>query len=666
MSTEAVARPAASRAGAVRWTGARGLGEAIAPAVLLGGSGLLFLWNLAASGWANSYYAAAALAGSHDWLAFLFGSFDAGNAITVDKTPASLWVMSLSVRLFGLNSWSVLVPQAIEGVAAVALLYLTVRRQAGVLAGIVAGAVLALTPVAALMFRFNNPDALLTLLLVAAASFTVRSLDHGSLRWLALAGGCIGLAFLTKMLEGLIIVPVLAAVYLLAAPGTLRRRMAGVGVAALATIVSAGWWLALVILWPVSGRPYIGGSQTNSILDLMLGYNGFGRLTGAEVGRVGGGGPFGDGSGWLRLFGGELGSNVSWLIPAAVIALAGLLWLTRHRPRTSLLRAHALLWGGWLLLLGLVFSLMQGIFHAYYAVALVPPIGALVGLGVGVAWARRDHPLARRVLGVAVAASVAWALILLGRSPGWNPWLAPTVVALGAAAVLGMLASSRARQTIERAALATSVAALLLAPAVGAVATAAEPHAGAIPASAPVAQDRGVFGARGPFGRRVGAPGLVRGRRPTSLVAPPQAFRGFTFRGGAPSRSGLGPALGGLLNAGTVEPQLVGALQANAGTYRWVAATTGANNAAGLALASGESVMAIGGFNGTDPTPTLAEFQAAVAHGEIHYYVAGPAAAGFPGAQGGSNDAAQISRWVTGSFPSRTIGGVAVYDLTAG
>ena len=666
MSTQAVARPAASRAGAVRWTDARGLGEAIAPAVLLGGSGLLFLWNLAASGWANSYYAAAALAGSHDWLAFLFGSFDAGNAITVDKTPASLWVMSLSVRLFGLNSWSVLVPQAIEGVAAVALLYLTVRRQAGVLAGIVAGAVLALTPVAALMFRFNNPDALLTLLLVAAASFTVRSLDHGSLRWLALAGGCIGLAFLTKMLEGLIIVPVLAAVYLLAAPGTLRRRMAGVGVAALATIVSAGWWLALVILWPASGRPYIGGSQTNSILDLMLGYNGFGRLTGAEVGRVGGGGPFGDGSGWLRLFGGELGSNVSWLIPAAVIALAGLLWLTRHRPRTSLLRAHALLWGGWLLLLGLVFSLMQGIFHAYYAVALVPPIGALVGLGVGVAWARRDHPLARRVLGVAVAASVAWALILLGRSPGWNPWLAPTVVALGAAAVLGMLASSRARQTIERAALATSVAALLLAPAVGAVATAAEPHAGAIPASAPVAQDRGVFGARGPFGRRVGAPGLVRGRRPTSLVAPPQAFRGFTFRGGAPSRSGLGPALGGLLNAGTVEPQLVGALQANAGTYRWVAATTGANNAAGLALASGESVMAIGGFNGTDPTPTLVQFQAAVAHGEIHYYVAGPAAAGFPGAQGGSNDAAQISRWVTGSFPSRTIGGVAVYDLTAG
>ncbi|HET8570349.1 MAG TPA: glycosyltransferase family 39 protein [Candidatus Limnocylindria bacterium] len=650
----------------MRGTEARGLGEAIAPAVLLGGSGLLFLWNLAASGWANSYYSAAALAGSHDWLAFLFGSFDAGNAITVDKTPASLWVMSLSVRLFGLNSWSVLVPQAIEGVAAVALLYLTVRRQAGVLAGFVAGAVLALTPVAALMFRFNNPDALLTLLLVAAASFTVRSLDHGSLRWLALAGGCIGFAFLTKMLEGLTIVPVLAAVYLLAAPGTLRGRVVGVGVAALATIVSAGWWLALVILWPASGRPYIGGSQTNSILDLMLGYNGFGRLTGAEVGRVGGGGPFGDGSGWLRLFGGELGSNVSWLIPAAVIALAGLLWLTRHRPRTSLLRAHALLWGGWLLLLGLVFSLMQGIFHAYYAVALVPPIGALVGLGVGVAWARRRHPLARGVLGVAVAASVAWALILLGRSPGWNPWLAPTVVALGAAAVLGMLASSRARQTIQRAALAASVAALLLAPAVGAVATAAEPHAGAIPASAPVAQDRGVFGARGPFGRHVGAPGLVRGRRPTSLVAPPQAFRGFTFRGGAPSRGGLGPALGGLLNAGTVEPQLVGALQANAGTYRWVAATTGANNAAGLALASGESVMAIGGFNGTDPTPTLAEFQAAVAHGEIHYYVAGPAAAGFPGAQGGSNDAAQISRWVTGSFPSRTIGGVAVYDLTAG
>ncbi|HET7142086.1 MAG TPA: glycosyltransferase family 39 protein [Candidatus Limnocylindria bacterium] len=659
MSAEAVAVP---------WSGARRLrGETIALAALLGGSALLFLWNLGASGWANSYYSAAALAGSHNWQAFLFGSFDAGNAITVDKTPASLWVMSLAVRLFGLNSWSVLVPQAIEGVAAVALLYLSVRREAGVLAGVVAGTVLALTPVAALMFRFNNPDALLTLLLVAAAHATVRSLDRGSLRWLAVAGVCIGLAFLTKMLEGLMIVPVLVAVYLVAAPGTMRRRLAGVGVAALATVVSAGWWLALVILWPATGRPYIGGSQSNSILDLMLGYNGLGRLTGSEVGRVGGGGPFGDGAGWLRLFGGELGSNVSWLVPAALIALGALLWLTRRRPRTSRMRAQALLWGGWLLVAGLLFSLMEGIFHAYYAVALVPPIGALVGLGAGAAWTRRRRAAARAGVAAAVAVSVAWAVALLARSPGWNPWLAPSVVALGVAGVLGTIFFSGARRIAQRGALAAAIGALLLAPAVGAVATAAQPHSGAIPSSAPLAEDRSTFGARGPFGRHLGAPGLVRGRPPSSVIAPPPAFRGFTFRGsGSFGNGGIGLALGGLLYAGTVEPELVAALQANAGAYRWVAATTGANNAAGLALASGESVMAIGGFNGTDPSPTLAQFQHAVARGEIHFYIAGPAAAGFPGAQGGSNDAAQISRWVTGSFTARTVGGVAVYDLTTG
>jgi 4-amino-4-deoxy-L-arabinose transferase-like glycosyltransferase len=659
LSAEAVAVP---RSGARRLRG-----ETIALAALLGGSALLFLWNLGASGWANSYYSAAALAGSHNWQAFLFGSFDAGNAITVDKTPASLWVMSLAVRLFGLNSWSVLVPQAIEGVTAVALLYLSVRRQAGVLAGMVAGTVLALTPVAALMFRFNNPDALLTLLLVAAAFATVRSLDRGSLRWVAVAGVCIGLAFLAKMLEGLMIVPVLVVVYLIAAPGTMRRRVAGIGVAAVATVVSAGWWLALVILWPASGRPYIGGSQSNSILDLMLGYNGLGRLTGSEVGRVGGGGPFGDGSGWLRLFGGELGSNVSWLIPAALIAFGALLWLTRRRPRTSRMRAQALLWGGWLLVAGLVFSLMEGIFHAYYAVALVPPIGALVGLGAGAAWTRRRRSAARAAVAVAIAVSVAWAVALLARSPGWNPWLAPSVVALGVAGVLGTILFFGARRIAQRGALAAAIGALLLAPAVGAVATAAEPHSGAIPSSAPLAEDRSTFGARGPFGRHFGAPGLVRGRPPSSVIAPPPAFRGFTFRGsGAFGNGGMGLALGGLLYAGTVEPELVAALQANAGAYRWVAATTGANNAAGLALASGESVMAIGGFNGTDPSPTLTQFQHAVARGEIHFYIAGPAAAGFPGAQGGSNDAAQISRWVTGSFTPRTLGGVAVYDLTTG
>jgi 4-amino-4-deoxy-L-arabinose transferase-like glycosyltransferase len=659
--------------------------------LLLLGSAALFVWNLSASGWANPYYSAAVLAGSRDWAAMLFGSFDAGNAITVDKTPAALWVMSLSARIFGFSSWSILVPQAIEGVAAVWLLYLAVRRRGGALGGLIAGAVLALTPVAALIFRFNNPDALLTLLLVASAYATLRALETASTRWLVLAGVAVGFAFLAKMLQGFVIIPVLAGVYLLAAPTGWWRRVRQVGAAALAVIVSAGWWVALLMLLPASSRPFIGGSQTNSVIDLMLGYNGLGRLTGDEVGRVGGGapafggggGPFSDGAGWLRLFAGELGSNVSWLLPAALVSFAALLWMTRRRRRTDPLRAQALLWGGWLLLTGLIFSLMEGIFHPYYTVVLVPAIGALVGLGVTAAWARRRHPMARAGLAAAVALTVIWAAVLLGRSPEWNPWLVPVLLFGGGLAAVGLLFSRRAGRRIQHAALAVSVAVMMLAPALGAVATAAEAHSGAVPATEPRVENIDGIGRFGP-----GVPGnAFRGSRSRPFQPGNRPFRAFgglpngglpnggfpdggppritapAFRGGAGAPANTGQTLGGLLDAATPNAALVTALQQDATQYRWTAATTGANNAAGLALGSGQSVMAIGGFNGTDPSPTLAEFQAYVAAGEIHYYVAGIDAGGFRGARGGSDIAAQISQWVIDRFDATTLGGVTVYDL---
>lgn len=651
---------------------------------LLAGSAVLFAWNLGASGWANAYYSAAVQAGSQDWLAFLFGSFDAGNAITVDKTPASLWVMELSARVFGFSPWSVLLPQAVEGVLAVWLLYLTVRRRFGAAAGLVAGAVLALTPVATLMFRYNNPDALLTLLLVAATYATVRALEHASTRWLVAAGVAIGFAFLAKMLQGFLIVPVVAAIYLFAAPTTLWRRAWQVATAGLAVLVSAGWWVALVMLWPAAARPYIGGSQTDSIIDLMLGYNGLGRITGDEVGRVGGGGagPFSADAGWLRLFSGELASQVSWLIPAALIALAALLWLRRRAPRTDLARAQVLLWGGWLVTTGLVFSLMQGIFHAYYAVALAPAIGALFGIGAISGWRLRRRLLARGVLAGALLLSAAWTAMLLSRSPDWFPWLAPVIVggSLVVAAAILLLGTTH-RRALRNALLAGSLALPVAAPAVGSIATATTPHTGAIPTAQPAVVNPGPGGNRGinPGNLPLGLPGIGR------LNAPPNGFggpNGFPFARpnggtdgnalpgagpngiGAPANGG-GQGLGGLLDADSADPALVAALQTNADAYRWVAATTGSNNAAGLALSSGESVMSIGGFNGTDPSPTLEEFQAYVAAGEIHYYVAGRDAAGFAGAQGGSDVAAAIDAWVQASFSPTTIGGVTVYDLGA-
>src|SRR5215217_7579909 len=279
---------------------------------LLVATAVLYLWGLGSSGWANDYYAAAAQAGTQDWKAWLFGSLDSGNAITVDKPPAALWVMALSGRLFGFSAFTMLLPQALMGVGAVALLYAAVRRVSGPGAGLIAGAALAATPVAALMFRFNNPDALLVLLLVAAAYCVVRAIEAGSTKWIVLAGCAIGFAFLAKLLQAFLVTPGLALAFLVAAPVGLCQRVRKLLVGAAAMIASAGWYVALVSLWPAESRPYIGGSTDNSLLQLTLGYNGIQRVLGGEDpggelhrgGPPNGGGPGGMGS---LFFGGDPG-----------------------------------------------------------------------------------------------------------------------------------------------------------------------------------------------------------------------------------------------------------------------------------------------------------------------------------------------------------------------
>ncbi|WP_243407964.1 ArnT family glycosyltransferase, partial [Frankia canadensis] len=243
---------------------------------LLVATTVLYLWDLSASGYGNSFYAAAVQAGTRSWKALLFGSLDAGNFITVDKPPASLWVMAVSGRIFGFSSWSMLAPSALCGVVAVALMYAMVRRWFGPAAGLFAGAVLALTPVAALMFRYDNPDGVLTFVLVVAAYCLVRAVEGASVRWLAGAGAALGVAFLTKMLQGFIVLPAFALVYLLAAPTGLWRRVWHTLVGGLAVVVAAGWWVATTALWPSGSRPYIGGSTDNSVLNLAFGYNGLG------------------------------------------------------------------------------------------------------------------------------------------------------------------------------------------------------------------------------------------------------------------------------------------------------------------------------------------------------------------------------------------------------
>ncbi|MBT2899844.1 glycosyltransferase family 39 protein, partial [Streptomyces sp. McG3] len=409
--------------------------------------GLAYLSNLSASGYANSFYSAAVQAGSQSWKALFFGSLDSGGAITVDKPPAALWPMALSVRLFGLNSWAILAPQVLMALATAAVLNAAVRRRFGPVAGLIAVGVFALTPVAALMFRFNNPDALLALLMTVSVWCVLRALEQGRTKWLLWAGVVVGFAFLTKTLQAFLILPPLAVLYAVCAPVPVPKRLGQLALSALAMVVAGGWWVAIVELMPASSRPYVGGSQNNSFLELTFGYNGLGRINGEETGSVGGGGG-GRGGGWGdtgigRMFDSEVGGQIAWLLPAALILLAAGLWLTRKAARTDSARAAFAAWGGALIMTAAVFSLMAGIFHQYYTVALAPYVAALVAMGVTVLWEERGAWWPRAVLAGTVVVTVVWAYVLLGRTPDYLPWLRWAVLAAGLIGALGLLVVGR-------------------------------------------------------------------------------------------------------------------------------------------------------------------------------------------------------------------------------
>ena len=653
---------------------------------LLAATAVLYIWGLGASGWANSFYSAAAQAGSQSWKALFFGSSDASNFITVDKPPASLWIMGLSIRVFGLSSWSILVPEALMGVACVGVLYATVKRWFGAGAGLLAGAVLALTPVATLMFRFNNPDAMLVLVLTFGAYCITRALEGARGKWLYLGFAMVGLGFLTKMLQAVLVLPAFGLVYLIAAPTGFWRRVRQLFVATVVFVASFGWWVAIVELVPSTWRPYIGGSQNNSVLNLVFGYNGFGRLTGDETGSVGGGGGTTGrwgATGWLRMFNVSFGGQASWLLPAALAFLALGLVLTWRAVRTDRTRAALILWGGWLVVTTITFSLGEGIIHEYYTVALAPALGALVGIGGVTLWRRRGNWFARIGLAGVIALTGWWTMQLLDRTPTWNAWLQPLVIVASIIGVVGVLAADHIGRQARAVVLSAAIVAGLAAPAAASIATASVAQSGALPTASPATGGRFGGGPGGGFPGAFPGGGFPGGGTQTGGGFPgggtqtggfPGRTRGGTTTTGGTTTGGTttngrgataggtrsaGGGIGGILGASTPSAALTSALQADADQYTWAAATIGANQAAGYQLASEEPVMAIGGFNGTDPWPTLAVFQQYVANGEIHYFIAG----GRGGA--GSSDSSAITNWVESNFTATTIGGTNVYDLTS-
>lgn len=589
--------------------------------------------------------------------------------------------MALSVRLLGLSSFAILLPQALMGVACTYLLYATVRRVWGNAAGIVAGIVFITTPVAALMFRFNNPDALLILLMLSAAACVLRGLElpadrHSNrvrTRWYAVAGLLIGLGFLTKQFQVLLVLPGFGLAMLLLSPTPWPRRLLDAVVALGAMVVGAGWWVALAVLVPSGSRPYFGGSQTDSFIELTFSYNGLGRLTGNETGSVipgasealngaSQGGMWGE-TGLFRLWTSDFGDQITWLAPIAFAAIIlgliaatpakkgqvyfGRFYLGKRDCEVDLntakriRRAQIVIFGAWLVVTWLVFSFMAGIFHAYYTVALSPAIAALVAICGASLLALRDRPWMPGVAGLLIAITSAWDMALILRS-GSFVWLGVCIGVIGVVAGLALCIIGFWMQdclpttwplTLKHGARGVAtigIVALLAGPIVWTACTISTGHAGSIVTA-------------GPGGSMGGGPG-----------------------GGSPGGNGATPDGGsGLLGGTSANDSLVELLTQNASGYRWAAATTGSQNAASYQLASELPVMAIGGFNGSDPAPTLDEFKAYVAQGLIRYYIAsGGMGGGMGGTQmGGSSAASEIAEWVAQNYTAQTIGNTTVYDL---
>ncbi len=490
-------------------------------------------------------------------------------------------------------------------------------------------------------------------------------LEKAQTSWLVLAGALIGFGFITKMMLALLILPVVVAVYLLAAPTGWWRRVRQVMVLGASVLIAAGWWVAAVALTPAADRPFVGGTQNNSVVSLIFGYNGFGRL-GIQTVTVDGQpvsstllGP----TSVTRLFFADYGNMMSWLLPGALIMSGVLLALTIRAGRTDRERAALLLWGGSLLVIGLVISLSPGIVHPYYTVAMAPSLGALVGVSAIGLWSRRQSLVARIGLVAGLGVTVVWSYVLLGRTPHWFPVLRPLVAVGGTLVVLATLALPLLRAAPKLVVSLVAVAGLiaaLAAPLISTVATAASPQTGPVPLVTPDGNALGGIATSSlrdllAVCGRTGASGPVGTRRANTTLAFCNEARQALSRDGAfPDVARSNPALTNLLRV-------------DADRYSWVAATAGSLNAASYQLATRDPVMAIGGFHESDPVPTLAQFKKDVSEDSIHYFIAGVGSfAGQSATEGGEGDTARITSWVESHATHETVGGVRIYDLAPG
>lgn len=527
------------------------------------------------------FYAASVRSMSMSWHDFLFAALDPSGTVSVDKLPGALWIQALSVRIFGLHTWAIGLPQVAEGLLTVLLTYRLVHRFAGPGASLLAAGLVGLAPATVSLDRGNISDTLFVLLMVLAADSLVVAVQSGRFRHLVVAGVWVGLAFQAKMLEAWLLVPALVLAYLVVSPVPLRVRVGQLlGMAGIVVVVSLSW-MTFVSLTPASQRPYVDGSSDNSVFAQVFEYNGFGRVgaqsPNQELGRtlriryLERPAPT---ASWNRLFTATYGHDTGWLLPAALVLVPVELLVVRRTPRSRVLRAGVVLFGTWLVVLVVVFSATA--INPYYLGALSPPIGVIVGVGAGLAWERRSVPATKAVVAAVVAGTAVYAWWLMpSAGTGVAGWLGPAALALGVLGAAGVLLT--VVEPLGR--LRTAAAAALGAMAVGSL------LAPAAASASVVAKDLGAFDT--PF-------------QPVVTTRFLDAFFSAPL-----DVAGLVPRLEKVRNGA---PDLM-AVQSSVLASPFIFAT-------------GQEVLPIGGYTGTEPEPSIPHLEQMVANGDFHLVLA--------------------------------------------
>lgn len=590
---------------------------------LLAGTAVLYLWNLSINGWANAFYTAAAFSGADNFTAFFFGSSDPANAISVDKPPLALWVMSLSVKLFGLNSWSLLVPQALMGVGTVWLIHRMAAQHLGHRWGLLAGTLMAIMPAATAVFRYNNPDALLTFLMTAAAWATLRAIRTERQRFLALAGALIGAGFLTKQLQVALIVPALLVAVIWLGPGRLGQRIRGAALAAGTALATAGAWLAVLALTPAGSRPFMGGTRSNSFWELTFGYNGLDRLTGLDAQRAEVYEDLGTKTdlpvGPLRFVLPQMAGQILWVLPLAVAGtvLAVVLW----RSAQGQLRAFLALNFVWFFCSITVVAYMSGIVHAYYLLPTVPSATCLAAVALKTLIEKRKSIRYRSLLASCLAVTLLLDYIVAMQGVNSFPWFPMFILGTGSLAMAWAILPPLRKLVAPGMAL--TVCLILMGPALWSGFTAGSAHEGA-----------GLAG---------GPP--VGGHRPDDPADPGMQRQD-------------GPQYAALKFGDFIEPSAIEGLSLEPTSVTWPAAVIGSSSAAKYEIATRRSILAVGGFDGTDPSPTLEDFKSRLASGRVGELIVGNVP---PATALGVGEAAKILTWVKANYPCRPAGHACVY-----